>query len=141
LTVRRFEIADLAAWIEVRFGPASGPGGQNVNKVSTRAMVIFDFRRCALLNDAERERIAQRYAARLTRDGCLRVMAQRARTQAANRAQAEGRLLELLAEGLYVPPQRRPTRPTRGARRRRIDAKKRRGTAKQQRRAPVSGDE
>ena len=139
--MRRFEIADLAAWIEVRFGPASGPGGQNVNKVSTRATVIFDFRCCALLNDSERERIAQRHAARLTRDGRLRAAAQRARTQAANRAQAAGRLLELLAEALYVPPQRRPTRPTSGARRRRIDAKKRRGTAKQQRRAPVSGDE
>jgi ribosome-associated protein len=141
LTVRRFEIADLAAWIEVRFGPASGPGGQNVNKVSTRAALVFDFRHCALLNAAERERLAQRYATRLTRDGCLRVMAQRSRTQTANRAQAEERLLELLADGLYVPTQRRPTRPTSGARRRRIDAKKRRGTAKQQRRAPVSGDD
>ena len=137
----RFESADLAAWVEMRFGPASGPGGQNVNKVSTRATLVFDFRRCPLLTEAERERIAQRHATRLTRDGCLRVVAQRFRTQTGNRAQADERLLELLNEALYVPTRRKPTCPTAGARRRRIDAKRRHAATKQRRRPHVSGDE
>ena len=103
-------------------------------------MLLFDFSHCALLTDTERGRIARRLAARLTRDGRLRVKAQRGRTQAANRAQAEGRLLELLAEALYVPKPRRPTRPTGAAHRRRLEAKKRRGDVKQQRRTPSGGD-
>lgn len=133
---KRFETGDLAAWIEVRFDPASGPGGQNVNKVSTRAALLFDFRRCTLLADAERKRVAARYAARLTRDGRLRVVSQRERSQVANRVAAEGRLLELLVEALRVPRKRRATQPTRGAQRRRLEAKKRRGRTKQQRATP-----
>ncbi len=133
--MRRFEIAELAAWIEVRFGPASGPGGQNVNKVNTRAVLAFDFNACALLSDDERARIARRCATRLTRDGRLRVASQRERTQVANRALAQARLLELLAEALHVPKARRRTRPTVASRRRRVDAKKRRGDIKRGRRS------
>ncbi|MEW6251844.1 MAG: aminoacyl-tRNA hydrolase, partial [Planctomycetota bacterium] len=67
--MRRFEAAGLAPWIEVRFDPARGPGGQNVNKVSTRATLLFDFRQVAGLSNEERDRIAVRLSARLSRDG------------------------------------------------------------------------
>ena len=139
--MRRFEIVDLAAWIEVRFDCASGPGGQNVNKVSTRATLLFDFGHCSLLSDPERARITRRCATRLARDGRLRVTAQQARTQATNRALAETRLLTLLEAALHVPKTRHPTRPTLGARRRRLAAKKRRGELKRQRGSGPSLDE
>jgi ribosome-associated protein len=138
---RRFETTDLAAWIEARFDPASGPGGQNVNKVSTRATLLFDFRACPLLTTAERERVAQRCATRLARDGRLRVVSQQDRSQAANRALAEARLLELLESAVHVPKARHATRPTLGSRRRRLEAKKRRGEVKQRRAGRSGGGE
>ena len=131
--MRRFDVSDLARWIEARFDPASGPGGQNVNKVSTRATLLFDFEACELLTDAQRGRIARCLASRLTRDGRLRVVAQRERTQAANRARAETRLLELLRAALHVARKRTPTRPTAASKRRRLNTKRRRGEIKRQR--------
>ena len=136
--MRVLEIADLASWIEARFDPASGPGGQNVNKVSTRATLVFDFRACQVLSDSERERIAHRCATRLTRDGRLRVVSQQQRTQAGNRALAEKRLLGLLSQALHVHRKRRPTRPTAASQRRRVDAKKRRGDIKRRRQSRPS---
>ena len=118
----------------MRFEPARGPGGQNVNKVSTRAVLLFDFEACTLLSDPQRARIAGRYAARLARDGRLRIVAEQARTQVGNRALAERRLLELLASALHVPTPRRATRPTAGSQRRRVQTKRRHGELKQQRR-------
>lgn len=137
---RSFDFADLAPWCEVRFDPARGPGGQNVNKLSTRATVLLDFGNCTLLSDADRERIITRCASRLTRDGRLRVVSQRERTQAANRALAEARLLELLAAALYVPRTRRPTRPTASSQRRRLQAKRLRGRTKRIRRGGDQAD-
>lgn len=139
--MRSLQSADLTPWLEVRFDPARGPGGQHVNKVSTRATLCFDFRACPLLSEAERTRIGRRCAARLTRDGRLRVVAQQQRTQSANRVLAETRLRELLAQALYVPPKRVPTGPGRGAQQRRVSAKKRRGETKRQRRAPGPADD
>ena len=137
----RFTIADLAPWIEARFDPARGPGGQNVNKVSTRATLIFDFRACPRLSPAERDRIADRCASRMTRDGRLRVVSQQQRRQAANRQLAETRLLTLLAETLHVPRARRPTRATSLSRRRRLELKRRRGQLKRVRQSwPTLGD-
>jgi ribosome-associated protein len=134
---KTFEFAELAPWCEVRFDPARGPGGQNVNKVSTRATILFDFRACPLFSEAQRGRIAERCGKRLTRDGRLRVASQRERTQTANRALAETRLLELLAEALHVPKRRRPTRPTAGSQRRRLETKRQRGETKRRRAAGV----
>lgn len=139
--MRSLQNADLTPWLEVRFDPARGPGGQHVNKVSTRATLCFDFRACPLLSEAQRARIAQSCAARLTRDGRLRVVAQQQRTQSANRALAETRLRELLAQALHVPAQRLPTRPSRSAQQRRVSAKKRRGETKRQRRLPGHADD
>jgi ribosome-associated protein len=139
--VRPFETTQLARWIEVSFDRACGPGGQNVNKVATRATLRFDFRACPLLSEPERARIAQRLAARLTHDGRLRVVSQQARTQTANRALAEARLLELLAQALHVPRPRKATRPSPRSKRRRVDAKKRRGQIKRTRQLrPGLGD-
>ena len=135
---RRFTIDDLEPWIEVWFDRSSGPGGQNVNKVATRATLAFDFRACTLLSEVEAERIARRLATRRTHDGRLRVVAQSARTQAANRALAEERLLDLLTEALHVPRKRRPTRPSAASRRRRLDDKTRRGETKRRRQSRPS---
>lgn len=136
-----FNIAELEPWLERRYGPASGPGGQNVNKVSTRATILFDFRACSLLSERQIALVSQRLSTRRARDGRIRVVAQAARTQAANRELAEQRLLELLARSLHVPRTRRPTRPTVASRRRRLDEKRRRGQIKRSRRAKPSADD
>ena len=133
-------IEELLPWIEVRFDRASGPGGQNVNKVATRAALLFDFRGCPLLGESAPGRIAECYATRLTQDGRLRVVAQRERTQGANRAIAERRLLELLESALHTPTPRRPTRPTRSSQRYRVADKRRRGDIKRQRRRGPESD-
>lgn len=127
---RHFSASELAPWIEVRFGPAAGPGGQHVNKVSTRATLLFDFQTCLLLSPSRKNRLCQRLASRLSRDGRLRIVSQRERTQGRNRTAAEQRLIELLAEALYIPTRRRPTRPTAGSRERRLKTKRRRGETK-----------
>ena len=133
----RLTLDDLQPWLAVDFERSGGPGGQNVNKVNTRATLLFDFAHCERLTPAEQARIAARLVNRLARDGRLRIVAQEARTQAANRAAAEARLLELLERALHVPKARRPTRPSAGARRRRVAAKRKRGELKQSRRGPA----
>jgi ribosome-associated protein len=130
----KLEFSELAPWCEVRFDPGQGPGGQNVNKVSTRATILLDFWACPLFSELERERIAQRCGKRLTHDGRLRVVAQQQRTQAGNRTLAQTRLVALVLQALRVPKRRRPTRPTAGSQRRRLESKRRRGEIKRQRR-------
>lgn len=139
--MRRLNIGELTPWLEWRFDPAGGPGGQHVNKVSTRATLLFDFQNCPLFTAEQRDRIARRCASRRTRDGRLRVVAQQWRSQSANRAVAEERLVALLADALRVRPPRRPTRPTAGSQRKRLQAKKRRGDVKRDRRARPSRDD
>jgi ribosome-associated protein len=138
---QRFDISELTPWIEIRFGPAAGPGGQNVNKVSTRATLLFDFAACPLLTAPQKTRLRQRLATRLSREGRLRIVSQRERFQVRNRAAAEQRLLELLTEALHVPARRRPTRPTAASRARRLTAKRQRGQIKRLRqRRPTADD-
>ncbi len=127
------DIDALRPWIELRAGPASGPGGQHVNKVATRVTLLFDFQNCPALAPAQRARVATRLATRLSSDGRLRVVAQRERSQVANRRLAEERLLELLAEALRRRKPRIATRPTRASKRRRVSDKRQRGQRKRER--------
>lgn len=134
----RLEIEHLQRWLEVRFARSGGPGGQHVNKVSTRATLLFDFQACELLTPPQRTRLRQHLATRLSRDGRLRVVSRKWRTQGANRAAAEQRLIELLRETLKLRPVRRPTRPTRASRERRLADKRRRAETKRRRQSRPS---
>src|SRR5260370_9314583 len=115
--------------IDISFVRASGPGGQNVNKLSTAAQLRFDTRRIALPADAA-ARLNRLAGQRMTKDGVIVIHAQRFRTQERNRADALDRLLELLREAMTRPPPRRPTPPTLASKQRRLEGKKRRSAIK-----------
>ncbi len=115
--------------LDISFVRASGPGGQNVNKLSTAAQLRFDTRRLALAPDV-RARLATLAGQRMTRDGVIVIHAQRFRTQERNRDDAVARLTDLLREASVRPKPRRATRPTLGSKMRRLEGKKRRGDVK-----------
>ena len=112
---------------------SSGPGGQNVNKVSTRVTLLLDVAASPSFTDEQKRRIRERLATRISAEGVLRVSSQRERSQSANREAAETRLIELLREALAEQPPRRPTRVPRAVRERRITEKKLRGARKRDR--------
>jgi ribosome-associated protein len=120
--------------LDITFVRASGPGGQNVNKLSTAAQLRFDVSRAALAPDVL-TRLNTLAGQRMTKDGVIVIHAQRFRTQERNRADAIDRLLELLREAAIRPKPRRATKPTLGSKVRRLEGKKRRSDVKAKRSA------
>jgi len=134
--------ADLlrAGEVSLDFFRASGPGGQNVNKVSTAVRLRFNLRGTRLLPEGVKTRLAALAGSRLTGEGFLVIEAQRHRTQEGNRRDAFSRLDELIERSWRPPAPRRPTKPTRAARQRRLDAKKERGATKRGRAHTIDTD-
>ena len=116
-----------------KFSRSGGPGGQNVNKVNTRVTVLFDVANSARLSDEEKKRILKRLVTRANKDGVIRVVSQRYRTQKANRAASVERLGELLRGALKKKAARKKTVVPYAARQRRLEEKKQRSMLKRQR--------
>jgi ribosome-associated protein len=120
---------------------SSGPGGQNVNKLNTRVMVLFDVAGSPSLSDQQKQRVLSRLARRIDKEGVLHVAAQKHRSQEANRRAAVERLQQLVQEALQPVPVRRTTKMPVAARERRLQEKKQRSDRKQQRKGRNWGED
>jgi ribosome-associated protein len=124
-----------------RVSRSSGPGGQNINKVNTRVTLFFDVANCESLSDQQKQRILTRLATRADKNGVLRVVSQKYRTQGANRRAAVERLQELLSGALKNRPIRKKSKVPYAAKQRRLEEKRRRSMLKRQRSAKnLTGD-
>jgi ribosome-associated protein len=119
---------------------SSGPGGQNVNKVESRVTLLFDLEASSSLSAAQKELLRRRLATRINKQGVLRVVSQRHRTQGANRQAASERFAELVRGALRRRRRRVATRPSSEARARRLENKRRRGLLKSRRQRPTADD-
>jgi len=124
-----------------RVSRSSGPGGQNINKVNTRVTLFFDVANCESLSDQQKQRILTRLATHADKNGVLRVVSQKYRTQGANRRAAVERLQELLSGALKNRPIRKKSKVPYAAKQRRLEEKRRRSMLKRQRSAKnLTGD-
>jgi ribosome-associated protein len=120
--------------LEYRATRSGGPGGQHVNTSSTRIELLWDLTGSQAITEDQRQRLRAKLVARLDADGRVRVVANGRRSQRQNRRDAEERLAALIKYALHVPKKRRPTKPTRAAREKRLAEKKRRSVIKRERR-------
>ena len=120
---------------------ASGPGGQNVNKVSSAVQLRFDVRNTPSLPPRVRNKLEKIAGSKLTKDGIIVITANRHRTQEANRRDAQNRLVEMIREAAHQPKFRIPTRPGKGVKKRRVDTKVKRGSVKRLRSGRIGEDD
>ena len=120
--------------LSFRFSRASGPGGQHVNRSATQVELLFDVAHSPSLTDEQRAHIQRALASRIDREGVLHLTASGSRSQLQNRQEVVARFQSLLRRALHVPRPRRPTHPTRAARQRRLEHKRRRSAIKRERR-------
>lgn len=126
--------------ISESFIRASGPGGQNVNKLATAVQLRFDIRHSPSLPIDVRKRLEKLAGSRVTKDGVLILLAQRYRTRERNRKDALERLIELAREAAIAPQKRRPTKPTYGSKQRRLESKSKRSRIKNMRQKQIERD-
>jgi ribosome-associated protein len=136
-----FGIALPLRALEIGYSRSGGPGGQNVNKVETKATVRLDVAGCRDLPEWVRPRLIEALSGRLTKDGVLIVSSERHRERAQNLAAALARLQELLRQALTPRKERKATKPTRASRERRLSTKRRRAGAKRVRGGGIDDDE
>ena len=129
-----------AAELNFSFARSGGPGGQNVNKVNSKAVMHWDATTSTALPPAVQQRFLDRYRNRMTKDGVLVMQSQRYRDQARNIEDCMNRLRQMVLDVLVAPVKRRPTRPSKGAKQRRLQSKKETAQKKQMRRQPGPGD-
>ena len=126
--------------LEVQATTSRGPGGQHVNRSETRVLLRWNVLDSTSVTQSQRARILERLASRISREGVLQVAAEDHRSRTRNLELARQRLAEFLAAALHSDPPRKATKPTKAARKRRVDDKKKRGDIKQSRRKPRSDD-
>jgi ribosome-associated protein len=126
--------------LEWRFSGSGGPGGQHANTANTRVEVRFDVEASRSLGPRQRARLLERLASRLDGSGRLRLVSAAHRSQLQNREAVTARLREVVAAALVVPKTRRPTKPSRAEKQRRLDEKKHRAAVKRERRRPEGGE-